>query len=176
MRHVKKLLGVIAIMALVTMAIPAGLRAADEPSVDLARHLQGWWDPVAGPGNELKILVQPKSAADYTFTFDVTIQGRYEGRNISVRGVLTVDREGPAARLTWSNGKSGCDFPVHRAFDGFEGTALRDSCLTAFQVPVRGTWSIHVESGAILLRNTESGETLRFRKRAQEKSDKSEKR
>ena len=74
MRHVKKLLGVIAIMALVTMAIPAGLRAADEPSVDLARHLQGWWDPVAGPGNELKILVQPKSAADYTFTFDVTIR------------------------------------------------------------------------------------------------------
>ena len=176
MRHVKRFLGALATIALMTMTTPALLRAADEPSIDLARHLQGWWDPVAGPGNALTILVQPKSAGDYTFTFDVTIQGRYEGRNISVRGVLTVDREGQAARLAWTNGKSGCDFPVHRAFDGFEGTTLRDSCLTAFQVPVRGTWSIHIESGAVLLNNTESGETLRFRKRTEEKSDKNEKR
>lgn len=145
-------------------AVPSRLSAADEPSLDLSRLVQGTWDGIAGPGNQLFIRVQPKSSSAYTFTFDVTIQGRYDERNISIHGVLTVDREGEAARLSWTNGKSACDFPVRRSGDGFQGSMLRDSCLTAFQVPVRGTWSVQVEGASLLLVNGESGETLRFRK------------
>jgi hypothetical protein len=141
------------------------MSAADEPSVDLSRQIQGRYEGIAGPGNELKIVVQPSATAGlYTFLFDITIEGRYEGRNVSIRGSLTVSREGKAARLAWKNGKSGCDFPLRRAGDGFEGQALRDSCMTAFQVPVPGTWSVHLEPGTLTIRNVESGETLRFRK------------
>ncbi len=159
-----RLVPAIVVLAAAIAWSPARLSAADEPSLDLARLVQGTWDGVAGPGNQLFIRVQPKSSGAYTFTFDVTIQGRYDGRNISILGNLTVDREGEAARLSWSKGRSGCDFPVRRAGDGFQGAMLRDSCLTAFQVPVRGTWSLQLEGASLLLVNGESGETLRFRK------------
>ena len=163
-----------------SFALAAPALAADEPSADFAREVQGWFDGVAGPGNQLRVIVQPAAASAYSFLFDVTIQGKYEGRNVSIRGSLKVDREGKGARLTWTNaeaplsraGSRSCDFPVQRAGDGFEGRTLRDACMTAFQLPVPGTWNVRLEPGTITIRQLESGETLRFIKRLEEKREK----
>ena len=142
--------------------------AADEPSLDLARQLQGWYEGVAGPGNQLKILIQPAGAgSDYSYNFDVTIQGRYEKRNISILGALQIEREGKGVRFRWGSGKGGCDIPLRRAGDGFVGETLPGACMTAFQYPVPGKWKFEIEpGGSIRIRGADTGETLRFRKTA----------
>jgi hypothetical protein len=155
---------------------PTLLAQADEPSVDLSNLIGGRYNGVAGPGNQLHLVVQPKSAgANGTFLYDVTIQGKYEGKTIQIFGSLRIDREGKAARLTWRNADSGasrgtqrsCDFPMKRAGDAFDGQTLRDQCMTALQLPTPGTWALHVEPGTITIRSVETGETLRFAKSAE---------
>jgi hypothetical protein len=164
-------------LAAALLSVPAF--AADEPSVDLSNTLQGRYNGVAGPGNQLLLVVQPKSAGpNGMFLFDITIQGKYEGRTIQIFGSLKVEREGQAARLTWRNADSGaargaqrsCDFPMKRAGDAFDGQTLRDQCSTALQLPTPGTWSLHVEPGTITVRSVETGETLRFAKSAERAS------
>jgi len=151
--------------ALIAAAVVARAAGPNEPSVDLANMLQGRFDGVAGPGNQLHVVVQPRAAGgSNTYVFDVTIQCKYEGRTISLRGPLKVEREGAAARLTWSNGRASCDFPLKRAGDAFDGQTLRDACMTAFQLPTPGAWTVHVEPGTMTIRSVETGETLRFAK------------
>jgi len=162
-----------ALLFVPALAIPAF--AADEPSVDVANMIQGRYNGVAGPGNQLFVVVQPRSAgANNLFVFDVTIQGTYETRTISLHGILQVLREGRSARLGWTNadspgrgGRNSCDFPLKRVGDAFDGQSLRDQCMTAFQVPSPGTWSIHIEPGTVTLKSVETGETLRFAKAAE---------
>ena len=154
------------------VAAPAFAQAPDEPSVDLANNLQGRWNGAAGPGNQLHLVVQPRNAStNNTFVFDLTIQGKYEERTISVHGTLHIDREGRSARLGWINtdnpprggsGRGACDFPVKRDGDAFQGQTLRDQCAMAFQVPSPGTWTVRVEPGTITIKSIETGETLRF--------------
>lgn len=160
----------------VLAAAPALLAQVDEPSVDLSKLLQGRYNGVAGPGNQLHLVVQPKSAgANGTFVYDLTIQGQYEAKTISIFGSLKVEREGKAARLTWRNADSGasrgaqraCDFPMKRVGDAFDGQTLRDQCMTALQLPTPGTWSLHVEPGTITIKSQETGETLRFARSAE---------
>lgn len=142
--------------------------ASNEPSLDLARQLQGWYEGVAGPGNHLKILIQPAGAgSDYSYNFDVTIQGRFEKTNVNIQGSLEIGREGEGVRFRWVSRKGGCDIPLRRAGDGFEGETLPGACMTAFQNPVPGKWKFEIEpGGAIRIRGAETGETLRFRKTA----------
>lgn len=174
-RRLSKSLAVAAALAMFAAVLPrlALAAGADEPSVDLANMLQGRYNGVAGPGNQLHLVVQPKSAGpNGTFLFDVTIQGKYEERTISVFGTLKIEREGKAARLTWRNNDSGatrgaqraCDFPMKRVGDAFDGQTLRDQCMTALQLPTPGTWTVHVEPGTVTLRSAETSETLRFAK------------
>lgn len=165
-RNLKSLAVPVAFAILAAVAPPFAVAAGpNEPSVDLSNMLQGRYDGVAGPGNQLHVVVQPRAAsASSTYVFDVTIQGKYEDRTISLRGPLKVDREGTAARLTWSNGRASCDFPVKRVGDAFEGQTLRDACMTAFQLPAPGTWTIHIEPGTVTIKSVETGETLRFAK------------
>ncbi|MDQ2870972.1 MAG: hypothetical protein M3S32_09535 [Acidobacteriota bacterium] len=164
MRHTTVFRLLAACVALTALASRA--RAADEPSRDLARQLQGWYEGVAGPGNHLKILIQPAGAgSDYSYAFDVTIQGRYEKTNVSIHGALQIEREGEAVRFRWETAKGRCDLPLRRAGDGFEGETLPGACLTAFQNPVPGKWRFEIEPGGnIRVRSVDSGETLRFRK------------
>lgn len=153
-----------ALLGLFALSGPAV--AADEPSLDLARQLQGWYEGTAGPGNRLKILVQPRgSSGSYAFTFEVTIQGRYEKSNVRIQGALSLEREGEAVRFRWQTARGSCDLPVTRAGDGFEGETLPGACLTAFQNPVPGKWKFEIEPGGnIRIQNADTGETLRFRK------------
>lgn len=166
-RRLSKSLAVAVALAMFAAVLPrlALAAGANEPSVDLASLLQGRYDGVAGPGNQLHVVVQPRSAgSSNTYVFEVTIQGKYEDRTISLHGPLKVEREGTAARLTWSNGRASCDFPFKRVGDAFEGQSLRDACMTAFQVPVPGTWTVHIEPGTVTIKSVETGETLRFAK------------
>lgn len=152
-------------LVLFVLTCPAA-RADDEPSLDLARQLQGWYEGVAGPGNRLKILFQPAgSPGPYAFGFEVTIQGRYEKTNVNLYGTLFLEREGKAVRFRWQTARGGCDLPLRRAGDGFEGETLPGACLTAFQKPVPAKWKFEIDpGGSIRLKSAETGETLRFRK------------
>jgi hypothetical protein len=153
------------LLFLFVLTCPAA-RAADEPSLDLAGQLQGWYEGVAGPGNRLRILVQPAGpTGHFAFAFEVTIQGRYDKSNVSIHGALFLEREGEAVRFRWQTAHGGCDLPLRRAGDGFEGETLPGACLTAFQNPVPAKWKFEIEpGGTIRLKSAETGETLRFRK------------
>ena len=155
----------LAILALGILVGAGVVRAADEPSKDLAASLAGWWEGSAGPGNHVKVLIQPSGAStDYEYHFDVTIQGRYEKTNVNLSGQLVLFREGKTSRLRWIGPRSDCDLPLRRAGDGFAGETLAGACATAFQNPVRGKWNFEIEPGSFAVRSAESGETLRFRK------------
>jgi hypothetical protein len=164
-RFLSRPVTVAGLLVLFLLTCPAA-RAADEPSLDLARQLQGWYEGVAGPGNRLKILIQPAGpTGHYAFAFEVSIQGRYDKSNVSIHGALFLEREGEAVRFRWQTARGGCDLPLRRAGDGFEGETLAGACLTAFQSPVRGKWKFEIEpAGTIRLMSAETGETLRFRK------------
>ncbi len=155
------------IAALVASIAVSSLAFAEgEPSRDLAGQLQGWYEAVAGPGNHLKVLIQPAGAGvGYSYNFDVTIQGKYEKRNTNIQGTLHIEREGEGVRFRWESRKGGCDIPLRRAGDGFEGETLAGACLTAFQNPVPGKWKFEIEPGGMIrIRSVDTGETLRFRK------------
>ncbi|MEP6768826.1 MAG: hypothetical protein ABJC61_09165 [Acidobacteriota bacterium] len=58
--HIRLLAVVVGLTALAALATRGF--AADEPSRELARQLQSWYEGVAGPGNHLKILIQSAGA------------------------------------------------------------------------------------------------------------------
>ena len=147
------------------VAFTATALAADEPSRDLANSITGWWDGSAGPGNHVRVLIQPSGAStDYEYHFDVTIQGKYEKNNVQISGELVLFREGKTTRLKWIGPHGNCDLPLGRAGDGFAGESLAGACATAFQSPVRGKWRFEIEPGSFSVRSVDTGETLRFSK------------
>jgi hypothetical protein len=158
------------ILAIAGVLAAAAARPADEPTFDLARRLTGWWEGAAGPDNKLRILFQPAgSSSAFEYRYDVTIQGKYDGTNVSLYGSLALAREGESARIQWATARGGCDAPLKRAGDGFRGETLAGACMTAFQKPVPGKWIFEIEPGSFAVRSAESGETLRFRKAESEK-------
>jgi len=148
---------------LVAFASPAF--AGDQPYVGLGKQLAGNYEGVAGPGNKLRIVVQPGRPATDEQRLSVTVQGKYNGDNIRFDGLLSLQPQGDGARLLWVTRRSAdCQVDIHPAGDGFEGVTLPGACQTAFQNPTPGKWEFQTEPGSFRLRNVETGETLRFRK------------
>jgi hypothetical protein len=142
----------------------AGL-AADQPYVGLAKQLAGNYAGVAGPGNNLRIVVQPARPELDEQRFSATVQGKYNGDNIRFDGFLSLQPQGDGVRLLWVTRRSAdCQVDIHPAGDGFEGVTAAGACQTAFQNPTPGKWEFQTEPGSFRLRNVETGETLRFRK------------
>jgi hypothetical protein len=143
----------------------AAVFAADQPYVGLGKQLAGNYEAVAGPRNELRIVVQPGRPATDEQRLSVTVQGKYNGDNIRFDGLLSLQPQGDGVRLLWVRRRSAdCQVDIHPAGDGFEGVTLPGACQTAFQNPTPGKWQFQIEPGSFRLRNVETGETLRFRK------------
>jgi len=139
--------------------------AADQTYVGLSRQLAGHYEGVAGPGNKLRILIQPGRPIPEEQRFNVTVEGKYNGNNVRFEGLLSLQPQGETARLIWaSRGRSDCQVDIHPAGDGFEGVSLAGTCQTAFQNPTPGKWEFQTEPGSFRIRSVETGETLRFRK------------
>ena len=161
-RHFKR----ISILAFSLLAA-ASLLIAQEPSLEIARQLTGYYEGV-GPANHLKMTIQPGRPVvnvPNTYQFDVAILGKYEKTNVSLRGNLAVQREADGVRIAWKRDDGqGCDTHLRPEGDGFEGRTLEGACQSAFQNPVLGSWSFHTEPGSIVVREVRTGETLRFRR------------
>ena len=139
--------------------------AADQPYVGLAKQMAGHYDAVAGPRNQLRVIIQPARPFIDEQRMTVTVQGRYDGRNVRFDGFLSLQPQGDSVRLIWLMRRGNpCQVDIHPAGDGFEGTTLANTCQTAFQNPTPGKWEFQIEPGSFRIRSTETGETLRFRK------------
>ena len=149
----------------ILVAFASAAFAGDQPYVGLGKQLAGNYEGVAGPGNKLRIVVQPGRPATDEQRLSVTVQGKYNGDNIRFDGLLSLQPQGDGARLLWVTRRSAdCQVDIHPAGDGFEGVTLPGACQTAFQNPTPGKWEFQTEPGSFRLRNVETGETLRFRK------------
>ena len=153
----------IAAFALVLICAAPAL-VADQPYLNLARQLAGQYVGVAGPGNNLRIVVQPGRPVSEEQRLSVTVQGKYNGSNVRFEGRLSLQPQGETVRLIWLTRRSDCQVDIHPAGDGFEGVTLPGTCQTAFQYPTPGKWEFQTEPGSFRIRNVETGETLRFRK------------
>lgn len=136
----------------------------DQPYLNMARQLTGRYEGVAGPGNNLKIIVQPGRPVPDEQRLNVTVQGKYNGNNVRFEGGLSLQPQGKTVRLIWRTRRSDCQVDIHPEGDGFEGVTLPGACQTAFQNPTPGKWQFQTEPGSFRIRNVETGETLRFRK------------
>src|SRR6266545_5764801 len=91
----------------------AGL-AADQPYVGLAKQLVGHYEGVAGPGNKLRVIVQPSRPSIDEQRLTVTVQGRYNGNNVRFEGVLSLQPQGDSARLMWAMRRNNeCQVDIH---------------------------------------------------------------
>jgi len=153
----------LAALAIVALFAATGL-AADQPYLNLASQLAGQYVGVAGPGNNLRIVVQPGRPLQEGQRLTVTVQGKYNGSNVRFDGLLALQSQGQTVRLIWTGRRSDCQVDIHPEGDGFEGVTLPGTCQTAFQNPTPGKWQFQTEPGSFRLRNVETGETLRFRK------------
>lgn len=139
--------------------------AADQAYVGLAKQMAGHYDAVAGPRNQLRVIVQPARPFIDEQRLTVTVQGKYNGNNVRFDGFLSLQPQGDSVRLIWLMRRGNpCQVDIHPAGDGFEGTTLPNTCQTAFQNPTPGKWEFQIEPGSFRIRSVETGETLRFRK------------
>lgn len=137
----------------------------DQVYVGLAKQLTGHYDGVAGPGNKLRVLVQPARPFIDEQRLTVTVQGKYNGSNVFFDGLLSLQPQGDSARLIWAMKRGAdCQVDIHPEGDGFIGVSLAGTCQIAFQNPTPGKWEFQTEPGSFRIRSVETGETLRFRK------------
>jgi len=149
-----------ALAALTSVAV-----GADQAYVGLAKQMVGHYDGVAGPGNKLRVLVQPSRPFVDEQRLTVTVQGKYNGTNVRFEGLLSLQPQGDSARLIWvSRRNAECQVDIHPEGDGFIGTTVPGTCQYAFQNPTPGKWEFQTEPGSFRIRSVETGETLRFRK------------
>lgn len=145
--------------------VPSAMGAAEQAYLGLARQLVGHYDGVAGPANKLRVIVQPARPFVDEQRLTVTVQGKYNGNNVSFDGLLSLQPQGDSARLVWvMRRNSDCQVDIHPEGDGFIGVTPAGACQTAFQNPTPGKWEFQIEPGSFRIRSVETGETLRFRK------------
>ena len=120
---------------------------------------------IAGPGNKLRVIVQPARPSIDEQRLTVTVQGTYNGNNVRFDGFLNLEPQGNSARLIWlAKRGNDCQVDIHPEGDGFVGVTLENTCQTAFQNPTPGKWEFQMEPASFRLKSVETGETLRFRK------------
>ena len=68
-----------------------------------------------------------------------------------------------AARFSEEEANAACGLVMDAKGDGFAGETVGTTCARAIRGAI-GKWSIEVEPGSMRIRNTKSGETLRFKR------------
>ncbi len=136
------------------------------------------------PGNHLILNLQPvvlEPARPYDLFLSVV--GKFEEDNVRQQGVIRLENQGDDIYLTYiphfssmvtalsldagtfteRELASACSFIMKPQGDGFVGNTLGvTSCALAMRGAI-GKWSVEMEPGSLRVRNTDSGETLRFK-------------
>src|SRR5258708_35673342 len=88
----------IAALAIVVLSAASTL-VAEQPYLNLARQLAGRYVGVAGPGNNLRIIVQPGRPVPEEQRLTVTAQGKYNGDDVRFDGLLALQPQGQTLSL-----------------------------------------------------------------------------
>ena len=181
------------------LGVLVGTLLSSSPSVastdklyDIASILSGTFEG-STPGNHLRLDLRPL-AIDPQQPYDLFLQvtGQFEKDNVHQQGVIRLERQGSdiyftyiphfdpattamssdAGRFTERELTSACSFVVKPKGDGFAGETLGSTTCALAMRGALGKWSVELEPGGIRLRNTVSGETLRFKQvgKAEKKS------
>lgn len=166
------------------LAARALAQSTDSPVFQVSSMLSGTFEGVT-PGNHLTLNLSPvtlEPARPYDLFLSVT--GTFEKDNVVQQGVIRLETQGrdvyftyiphfnpavtalsnDAGRFTERELSSACSFVVNPRGDGFAGDTLGSTtCALAMRGAI-GKWNVEVEPGGIRVRNTDSGETLRFKK------------
>jgi hypothetical protein len=167
-----------------TLGLASTAAAADRDAIfQIASILSGTFEG-STPGNHLRLNTNPVNL-DPAHPYDLFLQvsGQFEKTSVAQQGVIRLETQGrdiyftyiphfnpavtslslDAGRFTERELTSACSFVLNPKGDGFVGDTLgTTSCALAMQGAV-GKWSIELEPGNFRLRNTVSGQTLRFR-------------
>ena len=182
----KKLLAAALVLAaLAPRALAQGAPSSDSRIYQISSMLSGFWDG-STPGNHLTLNlsgVTLEPAHPYDLFLSVT--GTFEKDTVVQQGVIRLETQGKdvyftyiphfnpsvtalsndAGRFTERELSSACSFVMNPKGDGFAGDTLGSAtCALAMRGAI-GKWSVEVEPGSLRLRNTDTGETLRFNKR-----------
>lgn len=166
--------------------------ASSDKLFDIASILSGTFEG-STPGNHLRLDLRPV-AIDPQHPYDLflTVSGQFEKDNVRQQGVIRLERQGSdiyftyiphfdpattslssnAGRFTEKELTSACSFVVKPQGDGFVGDTLGSTTCSLAMRGAIGKWSVEIEPGSLRLRNTASGETLRFKQvgKAEKKS------
>jgi hypothetical protein len=164
---------------------PPEARRSSNPAADLAAMLSGRFEG-ASPGNKLTLNIQSVGIRSLEHPYDLflEVRGKYQDDNVHQEGYLHLHNQGRdvavgyiphfdptvsalspgAARFTSSEINAACSVYFKPVGDGFVAdTAGSTTCAFALRGAV-GKWEIRAEPGTIVVRNVESGETLRFKR------------
>ena len=162
----------------VSIAAPSGTQV-----FDLATILSGTFQG-STPGNDLRLDLRPV-ATDTQHPYDLFLEvtGKFQGQNVRRQGLVRLELQGKdvyfgyiphfdatvtsmsadATRFTDSEANAACGFHLAPRGDGFAGETSGSTCAFALR-GAAGKWAVELEPGSILLRDTKSGETLRFKR------------
>jgi hypothetical protein len=174
-----------AVLILAVAAAPCALAQTEGSRIyQISSMLSGTYEGVT-PGNHLMLnLTSVTLEPAHPYDLYLSVTGTFEKDNIFQQGVIRLETQGKdvyftyiphfnsnvtalsadAGRFTERELSSACSFVMNPKGDGFSGDTLGSTtCALAMRGAI-GKWSVEIEPGAIRVRNTDSGETLRFRK------------
>ena len=160
-------------------------RAAANPAVDLGSMLTGTFEG-STPGNNLTaVLLGTLSQSTGTeFNTSMRVTGKYNESPIRQQGVIHLESRGQTVylqyiphfdptvgtlttdmlRFTPRELESACNFDMKPRGDGYVGETIgTTTCARAIQGAI-GKWTFEVEPGSIRIRNSGTGETMRFKR------------
>jgi hypothetical protein len=174
----------LSLAAILVLTLAPALSAVSANKVyDIAAILSGTFEG-ATPGNHLRLDLRPVTI-DPAHPYDLFLEvsGQFEKDNVRQQGIVRLEQQGQdiyftyiphfnpavtalssdAGKFTERELTSACSFTLKPKGDGFVGDTLGSTaCAFAMRGAV-GKWSIELEPGNLRVRNTDSGETLRFR-------------
>ncbi len=169
-------------IALALFCGPSLLLAAD-PTYQIANILSGTFQG-STPGNELRLDFRPvPTDSQHLYDLFIDLSGKYLGQPVKRQGLIRLEAQGngvyvgyiphfdatvtalsaEATRFSETEANAACGFTLAVAGDGFTGETTASTCAFALRGAM-GKWTIDLEPGSIRVRNTTSGETLRFRR------------
>ena len=172
----------LALGVILAAALPATAASANRV-YDFATLISGTFQG-STPGNELRLDLRPvPTDSEHPYDLFVDVSGRYQGENVKRQGLIRLEQQGShvyvgyvphfdatvtalsprATNFTDEEAGAACGFNLDPRGDGFAGQTTGATCSFALR-GARGKWSVEVEPGSIRLRETTSGETLRFRR------------
>ncbi len=169
-------------IALLVASMPLAA-ASLNPEIELSKQLSGIFRG-STPGNDLSLTIRSVTT-DPSHLYDLYLQvsGKYQGTNIRQQGLIRIESQGKsayvgyiphfdptvssmsanAARFSDEEANAACGVVMDPKGDGFEAETVGSTCARAIRGAL-GKWTIQVEPGSLRIRDTKTGETLRFKR------------